>query len=457
MPTWALWLACIGFILMRALIAVAESALYGTSDLRAKELSKNNPRAGKRLLRLKTEREPAAAAIRVGMVMCGFVAAGIGAIAPPRMFEVSTLGDAPWISLLTPLLGVLLVGLLASLFDVTARAVAIAAPDHWALRLSGFVSVLIFFFYPPMRLVVGALNLVLRPFGGRVRFESPPPPLEELEKLLEAQAAANQVDKGAPQLIRSIFELSDMRCRDVMVPRTDAVSIEITTPPQEILRILAEESHSRLPVFKDDLDHIVGILHTRDLIPLLQHPELIVLQDIIRPATFVPWMKQVGDLLREMQQKKIHMAVVVDEHGGFMGVVTLEDILREIVGDIGDEFSVVEKDIEKQPDGSWLVDASVEIGEFAQSFGLQIDEGEYETLGGFLSSLAGALPETGDRFVFKGWQFVVHSKLGARLDRIRVLKPKGASPQLGATPSGPAPVPPTGSSGPAGSTNGRVN
>jgi putative hemolysin len=437
MPTWALWLACVGFMLVRALIAAAESALYGISDLRAKELAAAHASAGARILRHKLEREPTAASIRMGMVLSGFLAAGIGALAPPRMFDVSRFGS-DWPGLLTPFAGVLLVGLIASTLDVTARAVAIANPEMAALRLSWIVSVLVVLFYPPMRLLVGILDLFVRPFGGRVRFESPPPPLEELEKLLEAQAVANEVDKGAPQLIRSIFELSDKRCRDVMVPRTDVVAIEVTTPPGEILRILAEESHSRLPVYRDDVDHIVGILHTRDLIPLLQHPELIVLQDIVRPATFVPWVKPIGDLLREMQGLRIHMAVVVDEHGGLMGVVTLEDILREIVGDIGDEFSVEERAIEKLPDGTWLVDASVEVTEFSQSFGLEIPEGEYETLAGFLSSLAGALPEVGDRFNWSGWQFLVHSKAGARLDRIKVMKPKGVSTSL---PAAPAPAP----------------
>ena len=409
------------------MIAAAESALYGTSDLRARELSTAHPRAGGRVLRHKMEREPTAAAIRIGMVLSGFLAAGVGALAPPRILEVS--------ALVTPVLGVLLVGVVASVFDVTARAIAIASPDQWALRLGWLVSLLVTVFYPPMKLVVAALNLLVRPFGGRVRFESPPPPLEELERLLEAQAARQGVDQAAPQLIRSIFELSDKRSRDVMVPRTDVVCIDFNTPPMEILRLLAEESHSRLPVYKDDVDHIVGVLHTRDLIPLLQHPELIVLADTIRPATFVPWVKPIGDLLREMQQKHIHMAVVVDEYGGFMGVVTLEDILREIVGDIGDEFSEEERDIEKQADGTWLVDASIEVGEFSEHFGLNIPEGEYETLGGFLSSLAGAIPEVGDRFVYKGCQFVVHSKDGARLKRVRLVKAKGTQATAGQTTS----------------------
>src|SRR5262249_40610887 len=157
--------------------------------------------------------------------------------------------------------------------DVSFRAVAYANPERWALRLSGFVSVLVFVLSPLMRFLVGTLNLLGRPFGARIRFEAPPPPLEELEKLLAAQAANQQLDQGAPELIRSIFELSDKRCRDVMVPRTEVVAVEISTSPEEILRILAEESHSRIPVYREDIDHIVGVLHARDLIPLLQHPE----------------------------------------------------------------------------------------------------------------------------------------------------------------------------------------
>ena len=206
------------------------------------------------------------------------------------------------------------------------------------------------------------------------------------------------------------------------------VAVELSAAPSEILTLLAEESHSRIPVYKGDIDHIVGVLHTRDLIPLLQHPELIVLRDVIRPAVFVPWIKPVGDLLREMQRRRIHMAMVTDEHGGFMGVVTLEDILREIVGDIADEFEKPEALVEKQPDGSYLVDAMLEVEEFAEAFGVPLPEGEYETLGGYLSSLAGSIPEVGDRFTYDGWQFTVASKQGPRLGRVRMtrLKPPPA-------------------------------
>jgi CBS domain containing-hemolysin-like protein len=424
MPTWVLWTACLALVALRGLIAAAESALYGTSDLRAQELAQSHPGPGKRVLRHKTEREATATALRVGSVLCGFLAAAIGAFVPPQLVNFTRWGEAPWLSLATVLTGSLLVGLLATLVEVTMRGLANAGPERWALRLSWLVSLLTFVFYPPMRVLMVPINLVARGFGRTLRFEPPPPPLEELEKLLTAQAAKEEVDQSAPQLIRSIFELSDKRCRDVMVPRTEVVCVDISTQPDEVLRLLAEENHSRIPVYRDDVDHILGVLHARDLIPLLQHPELIVLQDTIRPAHFVPWLKPIGDLLREMQRKKIHMAIVVDEYGGFMGIVTLEDILREIVGDIGDEFEVEEKQVEKQADGSFLVDAAMEVEQFNKAFGFELPEGDFDTLGGFLSAQAGHLPDVGERFVFNGWAFTVHAKEGARVDRVRMTKLK---------------------------------
>jgi putative hemolysin len=442
MPSWALWLGCVALLVLRAMMAAAESALSGTSELKARELATQAGRAGRRVLRLRTHREATASALRIGMVLSGFLAAGVGALAPPAMvqFDVSRMGGSVWVALVAPLLGVLLVGLLAALADVTARALASTSPQSAALRLSWLAGLLSAVLSPFARVMLAGINLVLRPFRVHARFEPPPPPLEELERMLTAQAHNQKVDASAPELIRSIFELSDKRCRDVMVPRTDVVAVDISTPPLEILRLLAEENHSRIPVFRDDIDHIVGVLHARDLIPLLQHPELIVLADIVRPAVFVPWIKPVGDLLREMQRRRIHMAMVTDEYGSFMGVVTLEDILREIVGDIADEFEQREMLIEKQPDGSFLVDAMLEVEEFAEAFGLPLPEGEYETLGGYLSSLAGSIPEVGDHFHYDGWQFTVASKLGPRLGRVRMTRLKPPPPSR--DPNAPEATPP---------------
>jgi CBS domain containing-hemolysin-like protein len=430
MSTLGMWLVLAALLTCRGLLAGVEAAVQSLSDPRVKQLAKEHPLRGGRLLRLKLDTESTAAALRSGMVLLGFTAAAIAVLVPPKMLDLvfsPPEQSSNWMVWLTPLVSALLVAMLATVIDVSFRSFAIQRPEGWGLGLSWLGASVKTVMGPMVRVLVVPVNLVLGLFKGKVTFAPPPPSLEELEKQLIRQAQNEEVDRSAPQLIRSIFRLSDKTCRDVMVSRTDVVAIELSTPVEEILQIIAEQGHSRIPVFRDSVDAIVGILHVRDIVPLMQNPELILLQDVLRPAVYVPWVKPIGDLLREMQKQRIHMAVVVDEYGGFSGIVTLEDILREIVGDIGDEFDVQASPFEKQPDGSMLVDATIERNEFAKAFDFKFPEGEFETLGGFVAHLAGVIPEAGDRFTFGGFTFVVHSKDGPRLERIKVWRPKSVT------------------------------
>ena len=426
MPTWGMWAILSVLLILRGLLAAMEAALQTLSDERAKELAKEGGHRAHRLLKLKTDPEATAASIRMGMVLSGFLAVGTGIFVIPRVADVSMLEvvESSWMVWLTPLSSAFVVALVATLIDTTFRSAALQRPESVALSLSGLASISATILWPTVKLLVWPLNLALKPFGTKVSFQPPPPPLEELEKQLIRQAQKNEVDRGAPQLIRSIFELNEKSCRDVMVPRTEVVGLSSNAPMEEILQLIAEENHSRIPVYKDDVDHIVGILHVRDLVPMLQNPELIVMSDLLRPAVYVPWVKPIGDLLRDMQRQRIHMAVVVDEYGGFSGIVTLEDILREIVGDIRDEFDEEVRAFEKQADDSFLVDAMLPVEDFARAFDFKFPEGEFETLAGFLSHRAGAIPEVGDRTQENGWTFIVHSKEGPKLERVRVVKPK---------------------------------
>jgi len=438
MSTWAMWALLAALLTFRGLLAGVEAALQALSEVRVKVLAKERPRQGGRLLALKLDVEATAAALRSGMVLLGFTAAAIGVLVPPKMLNLAfaqAIQSSEWLVWLTPLVSALLVAMLATVVDVSFRSFAIQRPEPWALSLSWLAELVARVMAPMVRVLVVPVNLVLGLFNAKVTFVAPPPPLEELEKQLIRQAQNEEVDRGAPQLIRSIFRLSDKTCRDVMVPRTEVVAIELSTPLAEIFQTIAEQGHSRIPVFRDSIDSIAGILHVRDIVPLMQNPDLILLQDLLRPAVYVPWVKPIGDLLRDMQRQRIHMAVVVDEYGGFSGIVTLEDILREIVGDIGDEFEDATSPFEKQPDGSVLVDAMLERAEFAKAFDFKFPEGEFETLGGFVAHLAGVIPEAGDRFTHGGFTFVVHSKDGPRLERIKVWRPRATATSQGALPS----------------------
>jgi putative hemolysin len=286
---------------------------------------------------------------------------------------------------------------------------------------------------------VRALRKILKPLAGLVRFATggkgrfalPPPPLDEMERALSEYArksgSSGEAAEATSELIHNVFEFREKVARDVMVPRTDVVAVELGTPVPDIIRLLSEEGHSRMPIYRESLDHIAGVLHARDLVPLLAHPEVIVLADVIRPAHFVPWSKPVEQLLREMQRKHLHMAFVVDEFGGVMGICTIEDVLEQIVGDIQDEFDEEGegRTVEAHADGTYTVQGQATVTEFNEAADAAIpQDGGYETVAGFLNSLAGAIPARGDRLAWKNWVFTVTDADPRKVTRVRAARVK---------------------------------
>jgi putative hemolysin len=408
-----------GLLVVRALIGALEAALVAVGQPRAQALGAESGASarGRALSALSLGREPTAALIRVvetvGALLAGVLAAAAG-------IEV-----APASPVLSAGLALLVAAAMSLVLGAAARALGARHGEPVALGLALFARLLAKIVAPVGR----AVAWVARPIaGGPGLFALPPPPLDEMERALAeyARLAGTPSDQATSELIQAVFEFRDKVARDVMVPRTEVVAIEIETAVPEILRLLAEEGHSRLPIYRESLDQVVGTLHARDLVPLLEHPELIVLRDLIRPPHFVPWSKRVDALLREMQRNHIHMAVVVDEYGGVMGICTLEDVLEEIVGEIGDEFEVEEgKGVEAHPDGTYTVRADTPVADFNRLAGGEVpQEGSYETVGGFLNALAGAIPVSGDRFFHRGWLFTVSEATPRRVLKVRAARVK---------------------------------
>jgi putative hemolysin len=423
-PLTAIAIAAI-LLLLRSLLWAGDAALSRVSLARARELSAEGG-AGHALFQLKASPEDTAASIRVGLTVNLVFATCFAAFAGTHL-HFPVVPGSTWdetLRLVGPALGGAAMVMVATMTDLVARALGGTSGERYALRIAPTVRATSALFGPLLRSFAGALELALAPFGAKVTFAAAPLPLEEIERLL-AEEAGKRIDQKAPALIHSIFELSEKSARDVMIQRTEIVAVELGTPTAELIRLMSEDGHSRMPVYKEDVDHIIGILHARDLVPLLNTPELIVLQDLLRPATFVPWSKKIGELLREMQKKRIHMSMVVDEYGGFMGLVTLEDILREIVGEFGNEYEQDGvADVESLTDGTLLIAGSIALEELSAVLSVRVPEGEYETLSGFLYSLAGTIPEVGDRFFFEGLQFTVSERTPKQIKRVRVMRIK---------------------------------
>lgn len=246
---------------------------------------------------------------------------------------------------------------------------------------------------------------------------------EDFKQVLEASTMSGAIDKTEHELIKSILEFTDTTVKEIMVPRPDIVALDISIQRDVLIRKVIEEGYSRLPVYKGTVDNIIGVIYSKDLLSLLEHRDLIVLQDIIRPAYFVPEAKKISQLLREFQLKKAHLAVVVDEFGGTEGIITMEDIIEEIVGEIHDEYDEVSKSIEPGRDGSVTVDARISVGEFNHQFKAELPEApEYETLAGFIQKELGRLPEVGDTVTQHGIILAIQSKTARRIRTVRVMR-----------------------------------
>lgn len=227
-------------------------------------------------------------------------------------------------------------------------------------------------------------------------------------------------DTDEQNLMSSVFDFGDTRVREVMIPRIDMVAVNINTGPAEALGVIIEGGHSRVPVFDESIDKIVGVIHTKDLLNKTVGGEEVLLSDIMRDAYFVPESKMIDELLSEFKKRKIHIAIVVDEYGGTAGLITLEDVLEELVGDIQDEFDAEEELIQRQDDDTVLCDARVRLDDLNEALGLDLPEGDVDTLGGLLYEMIGRVPRVGEVFLRGELEFRIDSVVGQRIEKVLI-------------------------------------
>jgi CBS domain containing-hemolysin-like protein len=246
---------------------------------------------------------------------------------------------------------------------------------------------------------------------------------EEIKQVIEAGTQSGVLDKTEHELIKSILEFSDITAKEVMIPRPDVVALDMHMAREVLMRRVIDEGYSRLPVFDKTIDNIVGVVYSKDLLSLLEHRDLIILQDILRPAFFVPESKKISEILREFQQKKVHLAIVIDEHGGTEGIVTMEDIIEEIVGEIFDEYDETTKSVIQSTDGSSIVEATISIHDFNELFSAHLPEtSDYETLAGYLQQVTGRLPELHEEIRQNDFVFTIAGKRARRIKHVMVVR-----------------------------------
>jgi len=236
--------------------------------------------------------------------------------------------------------------------------------------------------------------------------------------------AIKELEEDQQQMIRGVVKLSQTTVKEIMVPRTDTAFLSAEASKEELLSCICESEHSRFPVYQETVDNVIGILHVKDALKALVNNTPFNIHEMVRKPFFVPVSKHIDDLLRELRRKKVHIAVVVDEYGGVSGIVSMEDIIEEIIGDIQDEFDHETEDLIELGKGIWLCDARVNLGFLAEETNLDLPIDDFDTLGGFVFDLFGKIPVKNEKTTYRDYDFIIQEMDGHKINTIKIVTQK---------------------------------
>ena len=315
-----------------------------------------------------------------------------------------------------------------SFISIAGKALASGYREPIALRVAALVRALAWLLNPLLAFedALARKALRLRAIGANGAKEAVPS-----EVSLPLDPGGEALDEHEVRMIQGVVRLDITVAREIMVPRVDMVACEVEAPIAELAEHMVKGGHSRVPVYRDDLDHIEGIAYARDVLDYQVQGEdisKIPVRNVIRPPLFIPESKTLQELLSEFQQRRMHMAIVVDEYGGVSGLVTIEDLLEEIVGEIQDEFDVGEPEVEAVSDNEFFIDARVSIDQLNELLSVAVEGDGFDTLGGFVYHRLGKIPSPGDTIEYDGINIEVISALGRRLKKLRVTRTEGREP-----------------------------
>ena len=426
---WQLLFLELTLVLFLAILSMSEAALHAIRRPELIEELTSRGRRGRRAGRMGERRVRYLAAVQVTEFFVIFSFAGIAAaFIAPRLSELLRFFfniSAVFSDVSAVVVSVAILSLFAVLFGLfVPRAIGDRHAQRVLLVLVWPLELVIFITRPLVAVLFILTRIITRPLGAN--FERGTLVSEEdIKALIETGEAQGVLEEGERAMIHSVFALGDKTVDEVMIPRTDIVALDVTTAPDKVLERVVGAGHSRIPVFEGSADEIIGILYVKDLFRRMVRGEKdITIRQLLRPAQFVPETKKVDELLREMQRDKVHISIVVDEYGGTAGLVTIEDLVEEIVGEIRDEYDVEQELVLPVSEHEALMEARVPFEEVKETFGLEALESSenYDTLGGFITHALGRFPKAGESVDAAGVRFTVESIEGRRIRRVRVVR-----------------------------------
>lgn len=415
---WQLLLQMI-LILLNGFFAGTEMAVVSLNTAKLHKLEEEGNKHAGRLLKLIADPSNFLSTIQIGITLAGYLGSALAA-ENFSGYLVTWLYDDLGFTVLTEgalsVIAIVLITLILSYFtlvfgELVPKRIAMQKSYEWAKVAYKAVSGISFVMKPIIRFLSFSTNMVLRIMHLKTEAEDENVTEEEIRMMVDIGEERGNIDENEKEWIQNIFDFDDLSVRRVMTQRTDVIAISLEASREEILQTIEESGRSRYPVYGEDLDDIVGILYARDFLLAAGKGEKTPINELLRPAYFVPESIHADTLFTDMQKKKIHIAVIIDEYGAMEGIVTMEDLMEEIVGNIYDEFdSEEEPDIVQMEDNLWKVAGYTSIDDLAEELDLELDLGEeeYDTVGGLIISLLQAIPEDGVNFDVEGHGLHIH-------------------------------------------------
>jgi len=404
---------------LAAFASGTETALTSVGRLRVRYLAEQGSQAAATLAKLRADPNRFLSTVLFTNTLALIVASTATALLSDSLYLRWGV-PSEWRLWLTLLDSVILSVILLILAEVTPKTLAIAHAERVALAAAVPVDRLAGFLGP----ILWAVTLISRALTGGRAARAPYLTEEELITALHVSEEAGVIEEQEHQMIHGIIEIGDKTVREIMIPRTDIVAVDKEAGLREIVKLFKQHRHTRMPVFEEDIDHVIGLIHTKDLLLFytLSSSQKFDMQKVLRPIEFTPEQKKVDELLNDMRTKKQHMMIVVDEYGGTAGMVTLEDLLEEIVGEIRDEYDTAEQDLLTiLNDNEARVDAGFPLEELNERLRLGIEEsGDYDSVGGYVHAMLGKIAAAGDSFRGGKAMWTVEKVKGRRIETVRL-------------------------------------
>ena len=410
-------LVVLALVLLNAFLVAAEYALVTGRRARLEERAADGNRAARTALETMDEPVRFISTVQVGITVVGIALGSIGEPLISRYFDFLPRGVAFVISF------AVLTYLSVVLGELVPKAVALQRAEVLAVALAVPIDVLSRVFSPVVWVLQHSANGVLRLLGvkpapaGMIAFTR-----DDIRHSVAAAEDVGEIETAEEEMLYKVFDFAQKEAADVMVPRPDVVALPIELGPEEALRLVLDSPYTRYPVYRESLDDVLGILHIRALVAALNDHTLaeVAIEELLRPAYVVPETKDLGALLAEFRKTNQHMAVVVDEYGAMAGIVTLEDVLEEIVGDIEDEFDLPDESVERVSETTIRIDGSFTIDDFNEQFGTELETDDFHTVAGFVFGHLGRAAQVGDEVSEGTLAFRVLETSGTRIQRLEV-------------------------------------